>query len=114
MELKGKVKHIGLTEVFGSGFQKRMFVIEAKDGSYTNDYGFELMKDNVSKIDGVSVGDEVEVKFNIGRCREYQGKYFASFPTAWFVKNLSGGGSNNQNKDASDCVDDQSDDDLPF
>lgn len=88
-ELTGRVTFVGETETFNSGFQKRLFCIECQDGSYTNEYGFELMKDKVSKVDGVNIGDEVEVKFNLGTQREYNGRRYSNFPTAWYVKTLS-------------------------
>jgi len=90
MEIKGVVKHVGELQVFDSGFQKQLLVVEAQEegSQYKNDYGFELLKDNCSKLDGVKVGREVEVKFNLGRCREYQNKWYGDMHTAWYIKKI--------------------------
>ena len=93
MEITGKVKFVGETQVFDSGFQKRLLVVECQEegSQYTNDLGFDLLKDNVTKLDGISAGDEVEVKFNLARAREYNSKWFGDMHTAWYIKKIGGG-----------------------
>jgi hypothetical protein len=93
MEIVGKAKYVGETQTFDSGFQKRLLVVECQEegSQYVNDIGFDLLKDNVSKLDGIAVGDEVEVKFNLGRAREYQSKWYADMHTAWYIKKIGGG-----------------------
>jgi hypothetical protein len=88
-EIVGYIKEIKDTEMFDSGFQKREFTIEAEDGSYKNDYTFELMKDRVSAADGIEIGDEVTVKFNLGRSREYNGRRYTNHHTAWAISSNS-------------------------
>jgi len=88
MDITGKVKFIGEIEIFKSGFQKRLLVVENADGDYTNQYGCEAFKDNVNRFDGLSVGQEVTVTVfdnTVGKCHEYNGRWFADLPTAMKV-----------------------------
>ena len=87
MKVKGKVKVVKSTEVISEKFSKREFVVTTED-TYPQDVLFQLTQDKCVLIDGVSVGDEVEVEFNL-RGREWtnaQGevKYFNTLE-AWKV-----------------------------
>ena len=110
MEITGKAKHVGETQVFDSGFQKRLLVVECQEegSQYTNDLGFDLLKDNVGKLDDIAVGDEVEVKFNLARAREYNGKWYGDMHTAWYIKKIGGGSP------APSAPAPEDDDDVPF
>ena len=90
MEIVGKVKFVGETQVFDSGFQKRLLIVECQEegSQYVNDIGFDLLKDNVTKLDGIKAGHEVEVKFNLARAREYQSKWYSDMHTAWYIKKI--------------------------
>ena len=88
-ELKGKVKVVQDAQTFGSGFTKRELVVTVEDGKYPQDISLEFVQDNVSKLDGVNEGDEVEVTFDI-RGREYNGKYFNNLQ-AWKMSVVSAG-----------------------
>ncbi len=95
MDIKGTVAHVGETQVFDSGFQKRLLVIESTDGDYTNTQGCEAFKDNVTRFDGLSKGDEVTVTVfdnTLAKCHEYNGRWFGDLPTA--MKVHKEGGSN--------------------
>ena len=88
MEIKGNVKFVGETEVFDSGFQKRLLVIESIDGDYTNQYGCEVFKDNVTRFDGLTVGEAVTVTVfdnTVGKCHEWNGRWFGDLPTCMKV-----------------------------
>ncbi|BFM06281.1 DUF3127 domain-containing protein [Halioxenophilus aromaticivorans] len=74
-ELTGKIKLIKDTEQFSSGFTKREMVVTVEDGNYPQDINLEFLKDKISLLDSVSVGQEVTVSFDI-RGREYNGRYF--------------------------------------
>ena len=82
--LEGIVKIIQETQTFGSGFTKREFVVTVEDGKYPQDICLECVKDRISQLDGVSVGDSVSVSFDI-RGREYNGRYFNSL-VCWSVR----------------------------
>lgn len=87
MELKGKVIHIGDTQTFASGFQKKEAVILTSE-QYPQPIMVELLQDKVDIIDPFKIGDEVEVGINL-RGREWvspQGetKYFNQI-IAWKI-----------------------------
>ena len=86
LEFTGKVVHVSEEETFDSGFSKRFIVLEAEDGGYTNQYGFQVFKDKCSMLDGIKVGQEATVKYNLATVREYQGKWFSDMHKAWNVK----------------------------
>ncbi len=129
-KLRGRVKVIKDTTQITDTFSKREFVVTEEDGMYPQDIMFELVQDKCSVIDGLNVGDEVEVSFNI-RGREWtspQGevKYFNSL-NAWRVEKVQagmapqtdpspvdlGGGQSTDNPTASN-EGAQEADDLPF
>jgi single-strand DNA-binding protein len=87
-ELSGAVKVVGDLQTFDSGFTKREVVVTT-DGKYPQDVKFECMKDKTALLDGVSVGEQVTVKFDV-RGNEYNGKYYVSL-TAWNVSSTAEG-----------------------
>jgi len=83
--LKGTIKQIDQTQSFGDkGFTKREFVVTDKDDKYPQDIKFEAIKERCDQLDNISVGEEVEVSFNL-RGNEYNGKYYVNLQ-AWRVK----------------------------
>ena len=79
MNIAGKIKLIGETKTFGSGFRKRDFVVVTKE-KYPQTVLVEMTQDNCDALDRFNTGDEVKVAINI-RGREWtspQGdvKYF--------------------------------------
>lgn len=64
MELKGKIIHIGDTQTFASGFQKREFVIETEE-QYKQEISLELFGDKIDIIDAHKIGDTVDIGINI-------------------------------------------------
>ena len=81
MNIKGKIKVIGQTKTFGSGFTKRDLVVTTQE-KYPQDILVEFTKDNCETLSNFNIGDEVEVAINL-RGREWtspQGevKYFNS------------------------------------
>jgi len=92
-EIRGKIKVLNDTQTVGSkGFLKREFVLTTQE-KYPQDVKFECTMDRVSLLDNVSVGDEIQVKFNI-RGNEYQGRYYVNLQ-AWAVSavgNVQSGG----------------------
>lgn len=80
-ELEGTVRHIFDTQTFASGFSKREFVIEVQDGKFPQMIKFECVKDKTSMLDGVSVGENVKVAFDI-RGNEYKERFYVNL-NAW-------------------------------
>ncbi len=120
-ELTGTLKVLQDTQTFASGFSKREFVIEVPDGKYPQLIKFGALKDKISILDSVSIGDELTVTFDV-RGREYNGNYYVDL-NAWKIS--GGGGGGNQGGEPQDpppssfdssfdSEPDPSDDDIPF
>lgn len=90
-ELEGNIHKIEETQEFKSGFTKREFVVESKDGQYSQMIKFECVKDKTALVDGLSVGDKVKVHFDI-RGNEYNGRFFVNL-NAWRIEQDGGSGS---------------------
>ena len=91
-ELEGTVKLIEDTQTFGSGFQKREFVVTTEE-KFPQDVKFECTKDKIELLEKVRTGDRVKVSFNI-RGNEYKGRYYVNLQ-AWRIEN--GGGEVDSN-----------------
>ena len=86
-ELSGSVKVIGDIQSFNSGFSKRELVITIPDGNYPQDICIEFHKDRADLLNGLAVGDNVMVTFNL-RGREYNGRYYNTL-VAWKLETAS-------------------------
>jgi hypothetical protein len=80
-ELSGSVKVIGDVQSFNSGFSKRELVVTIPDGNYPQDICVEFHKERADLLNGLAVGDNVMVTFNL-RGREYNGRYYNTL-VAW-------------------------------
>lgn len=87
-ELTGKIKLIQETQTFNSGFTKREMVVTVEDGNYPQDINLEFLKDKISLLDDLSVGQTVTVSFDI-RGREYNGRYFNNL-VGWKIQSEAG------------------------
>lgn len=81
-ELNGSVKEIFEEQTFGSGFNKREFVVTTED-KFPQEIKFECVKDKVELVNKLKKGDKVKVSFDL-RGREWQGKYFVNL-NAWKI-----------------------------
>ncbi|WP_269542632.1 DUF3127 domain-containing protein [Cerasicoccus fimbriatus] len=114
-ELTGKVKLVMEEQTFGSGFNKREFVVTTAEEKYPQDIKFETVKDKTSLLDGVSEGDEVTVSFDV-RGREWKGNYYVNL-NAWKIVAGSGskGGSDEPPLDYYDNnAESEEEEDVPF
>lgn len=111
--VKGKIKLIGETQSFNSGFTKREFVVTDQDEKYPQDIKFEAIKDACGTLDAFGVGDEVEVSFNI-RGNEYNGRHYVNLQ-AWKTVKVGGGegGRKSRDYDLKPAEPDNADD-IPF
>lgn len=125
MEIRGKVHEIGETQNVTETFKKRDLIVSyAENPQFVEYIRFEATQDRVSLFDNLSVGDDVEVSFNL-RGRPWTNKdgvttYFNSL-VAWRVTKLANtaqaGASTPQPNDMPpvDISSSSSDDDdLPF
>lgn len=93
MEIRGKVHEIGVTQQVTDSFKKRDLVVAyAENPQFVEYIKFEANQDRTNIFDSLSVGDEVEVSFNL-RGRPWTNKegvttYFNSL-IAWRVNKLS-------------------------
>lgn len=71
MELIGQIKKIGDVQTFGSGFQKREFVILTEE-TYPQSIAIEINSNRIDLLDPFKVGDRAKVGINI------QGKEWVS------------------------------------
>lgn len=106
--IEGTVEAVFETETFGSGFTKRLLVINT-GGDYPQTIPVEFIKDKVSVLDGLSEGDAVTAFVNL-RGNEYNGKYYANVQ-GW---KLEKGGSAAQPKSKPAAQEVEQEDDIPF
>lgn len=125
-KVKGVVHVVEETKTFGQkGFRKRLVVLEQDNGRFQNFIPVEFIQDACDQVDGLNVGDEVEVTYRLGgrkwqRDAQSEVKYFLSCEATNFTV-LSGGAGGNAADDEfqGDPNDDLNqaafdDDDVPF
>lgn len=93
-ELTGTVKEIFDEQTFGSGFNKREFVVTDEADKYPQDIKFECVKEKVELVNKLNKGDKVKVTFDI-RGREWKGSYFVNL-VAWKIDSAGASGNGNQ------------------
>lgn len=78
MEILGKIKLIGETEVVGSAgtFKKRTLVVSTEE-QYVQHVPIDFVQDKCAILDKYQVGQSVKVSVNV-RGNEYNGKYYVS------------------------------------
>ena len=119
-ELEGTLKQLFDTQTFASGFAKREFVVEVPDGKYPQMLKFECVKDKISMLDGIRVGDPVKVAFDI-RGSEYKERFYVNL-NAWKITKGEGGDGEsrierdpvNSSFDSQFDNEPDSSDDIPF
>ena len=87
-EAAGKMKWIGTTQSFPSGFTKREFVVTTAHDKYPQDIKFDMIKEKCQMLDSFDLGQDVQVSFDI-RGREYNGKYFVDL-SCWKLQAADG------------------------
>ena len=111
-ELTGKLIVVNPTQQITETFSKREFVVETSEENngqfYTQSIKFQVVQDKCDVLDQFSVGDEVNVSFNIGgrawQNKEGVTKYFNSL-NAWKIEKLGS---------APAPTNEETPDDLPF
>ncbi|MEZ5413311.1 MAG: DUF3127 domain-containing protein [Opitutaceae bacterium] len=87
-EISGTIKVVFDEQTFGSGFNKREFVLTIEDGRFPQDVKFECVKDKVALVAGLNPGDKAKVFFDL-RGREWKGNYYVNL-NAWKLEKLEG------------------------
>jgi hypothetical protein len=85
-EITGTVKKIFEEQTFGSGFNKREFVVTIESGKFPQDIKFECVKDKVALVAALKPGAKVKVFFDL-RGREWKESYFVNL-NAWKLEPL--------------------------
>lgn len=111
-ELSGTVKEIFEEQTFGSGFNKREFVVTSTASKFPQEIKFECLKDKVALLENLNKGDSVKVTFDING-REWQGKYFVNL-AAWKVESGASAGGNSDEPPPFDPADEILDEEPPF
>jgi hypothetical protein len=87
-EISGKVIYVGNTVDVTDKFRKREFVISKSESvngnTYTEEIKFQTVQNNCGILDKVSVGDDVDVKFNI-KGKKWKEDWFTNLD-AWKVE----------------------------
>lgn len=111
-ELSGTVKVIFDEQTFGSGFNKREFVVTTEDDKYPQDIKFECLKEKVELVDKLKTGDKVKVTFDING-REWNEKYFVNLK-AFRIETAGSSGGKSDEPPPYDPADEILDEEPPF
>ena len=65
MTIVGTLKVKKDTQVVSEAFSKREFVLTVVDGAFSNDILIQLVKDKVTLINDINIGDLLEVEVNL-------------------------------------------------
>jgi single-strand DNA-binding protein len=87
-EITGTVKKVFEEQTFGSGFNKREFVLTIESGRFPQDIKFECVKDKVALVAALKPAQKVKVSFDL-RGREWKESYFVNL-NAWKLEVLGG------------------------
>lgn len=87
-DISGTIKKIFEEQTFGSGFNKREFVLTTSTERYPQDIKFELVKEKVSLLEPLKEGDQIKVFFDI-RGREWKENYYVNL-NAWKIESVGG------------------------
>ncbi len=90
-EISGTIKKVFDEQTFGSGFNKREFVLTTEAGRFPQDLKFECVKDKVSLVEGLEPGAKVKVFFDL-RGREWKDNYYVNL-NAWKIEAEGAGAS---------------------
>ena len=127
MNIKGKIIHLGDTQQVTNTFKKREFVIEyAENPQYPEFIKFEMIQDKCDLLNNHTVGDEIDVHFNL-KGRKWtdpkgEVKYFNALQ-AWRIEAVSQMGDSGaappvgadmENMEEPGWITDNEEDDLPF
>ena len=124
-KVTGVVHLVEDTKTYGQkGFRKRLVVLEQDNGRFQNFIPVEFIQDGCDQVDGLNVGDEVEVTYRLSgrkwqRDAQSEVKYFLSCE-AMNYRVLSGPGAEAASASSSDAnaalneAAFEDDDDVPF
>lgn len=71
-----KVIHIGDEITISDKFKKKLIVVEVP-GKYPTHLAIEFTNDRIEMLNGIKVGDEVEIEYR-AESREYKGSWYTT------------------------------------
>lgn len=114
-EIAGTIKKIFEPQTFGSGFNKREFVLTIESGRFPQDIKFECVKDKVDLLSRLQPGAKVTVSFDL-RGREWKENYYVNL-NAWKITAAAGAEPAPRDEDDAPLPEppgETVDDDVPF
>lgn len=81
---KGVVIEIGPENRFSDKFVSKQIVLEDKSSKYPKNAAFEFVNAAIEKIDGLRIGDEIDVTFEPTSRKSKDGRWFTS-NRAWEI-----------------------------
>ena len=115
-EITGTVKKVFPEQTFGSGFNKREFVLTTEAGKFPQDIKFECVKDKVALVATLKPGAKAKVFFDL-RGREWKESYFVNL-NCWKIESLGGGAADSPADDDGAPLPEEPgasvDEDVPF
>lgn len=118
-QIEGTVKRISKVVQKTPTFRVKALLLEYTESYnekvYTTPLKFEFQNKNIEKLDGVNIGDEIKVSFNIRGFQTDEGKVYNSL-TGWKIENMEEEEQSVQPQDliGDEAVAVEADDDLPF
>ena len=65
-DIDGEVIYIGLPDRFTDKYSRRLLVIKTYKGKYQTEIPVDFVNNDMSKMDGLALGDEVIINFQVG------------------------------------------------
>jgi hypothetical protein len=114
-EITGTIKKIFDEQTFGSGFNKREFVLTIDADRFPQDIKFECVKDKTALLAAFKPGDKAKVSFDL-RGREWKENYYVNL-NAWKIERADGSSAASPGKGADvfpETLGGIPDDEVPF
>jgi hypothetical protein len=112
-EITGTIKKIFDEQTFGSGFNKREFVLTIESGRFPQDIKFECVKEKIGLLASLKPGDKAKVFFDL-RGREWKENYYVNL-NAWKIERPDGSSeASPQDDGANHLADGPDENDVPF
>ena len=77
VNIVGTVKEKQAVQTFKNDFKKQSLILVNKGGQYDDYYNIEFLKEGISALSNINIGDKVNVSAAISS-REYEGNYYTN------------------------------------
>lgn len=89
MQITGSIKFIGELQNITNSFSKKEIVVETQE-TYPQSILLQFTNNNIDRLDHISVGDNVEIKYNLrgrGYNKNGETRYFNTIE-GWYIKKV--------------------------